>query len=76
MTKGDTPKEIGQLKKIESVLFPQGVLTESEKNDIEIVFNAWKYGCTLVTNDGALSIASLAEFSETETNCYNLALKY
>lgn len=52
MTESRTQKEAELLKRIEDILFPQGATTQNEKNDIEIVFNAWKYGCILVTNDG------------------------
>jgi hypothetical protein len=51
-TKCHTPKEKQIYKNIESVLFPNGASIQSERSDIEIVFNAWKYGCILVTNDG------------------------
>ncbi len=47
-----TSKEFELLKRIEGILFPQGASTQNEKNDIEIVFNACKYCCILVTNDG------------------------
>jgi hypothetical protein len=40
------------LNAIANILFPDGTATQNEKNDIEIVFNAWKYAGTLVTNDG------------------------
>lgn len=52
MTESDTSEEAKILKGIEAILFPQGATTENEKNDIEIVFNARKYVCILVTNDG------------------------
>ncbi|OGR06425.1 MAG: hypothetical protein A3K23_00960 [Desulfobacca sp. RBG_16_58_9] len=52
MTESTTPKEIELLKSIERILFREGASTQNERNDIEIVFNAWKYGCILVTNDG------------------------
>src|SRR5674476_365811 len=51
-TECHTPKEKQLCKGIECVLFPQGALTQSQKNDVKIVFNATKYGCILVTNDG------------------------
>jgi len=52
MTECHTPKELQMLKHIESILFPKGAITDNQKNDIEIAFNAWKYACILVTNDG------------------------
>jgi hypothetical protein len=41
------------LRQIEAILFPGGASTQGERNDVDIVFNAKKYGCVLVTNDGA-----------------------
>ncbi|RJP39751.1 MAG: hypothetical protein C4548_11425 [Desulfobacteraceae bacterium] len=52
LTESRTQKEAELLKRIEGILFPQGAVNQNEKNDIEIVFNAWKYGCILVTSDG------------------------
>lgn len=52
MTESGTLEEAKILKAIENILFPKGASSENEKNDIEIVFNARKYGCILVTNDG------------------------
>lgn len=37
---------------IEQVLFPTGVSSQNEANDVGIVFNAAKYGAILVTADG------------------------
>src|SRR5436305_8335915 len=37
---------------IERTIFPDGAEVKSERNDVEIVFNAYKYGAILVTNDG------------------------
>jgi hypothetical protein len=51
MTKS-RPEDKTLLNTIENILFPQGATTQNEKNDIEIVFNARKYGGQLVTNDG------------------------
>ena len=34
-------------------MFPQGAKNQNQKNDIEIIFNANKYGSILVTADGA-----------------------
>ena len=48
-----TPREAALLRQIEAILFPGGASTQSERNDVDIVFNAKKYGCVLVTNDGA-----------------------
>ena len=52
MTESHTPEEAAVLKCIESILFSKGATTQSEKNDVEIVFHARKYGCILVTNYG------------------------
>lgn len=52
LTESRTQKEAEIIKRIEGILFPQGASKQNEKNDIEIVFNAWKYGCILVTSDG------------------------
>jgi hypothetical protein len=51
-TLADTDDERHRLKLIESVLFPDGAKTQNQLNDVEIVFNAFKYGRILVTNDG------------------------
>jgi hypothetical protein len=52
MTKSQTPQEIELLNSIERILFPGGASTQNEKNDVEILFNAYKYKCILITNDG------------------------
>lgn len=51
-TYSDTPEEMEIIKNIEKILFPNGAKNTNEKNDIEIVFNAKKYFCILITNDG------------------------
>ncbi len=38
--------------KIESILCPNGCKDDNQKNDVRIVFHAWKYKYTLITNDG------------------------
>lgn len=38
--------------KIESALFPRGAQTQNMKNDVKVVYEAAKYGATLITNDG------------------------
>ena len=40
------------LSKINKILFPNGATTPNQWNDVEIVFNAWKYQSILLTNDG------------------------
>ena len=45
-------EDIQLFNEIEKIMFPKGATTQNEKNDVEIVFNARKYGCILVTNDG------------------------
>ncbi len=52
MTMAGTKEEADYLRRIEGVLFPDGVKSQNEQNDVEIVFNAKKYGCILVTDDG------------------------
>jgi hypothetical protein len=39
-------------RKIEDALFPQGARTESERNDVKIVYEAARYSAILVTRDG------------------------
>ncbi|MFX0195308.1 MAG: hypothetical protein ACFFCW_04220 [Candidatus Hodarchaeota archaeon] len=51
-TLASTADEALLLKKIESILFPVGAANRNERNDVEIVFNAHKYGSILVTDDG------------------------
>jgi hypothetical protein len=38
---------------ISRAIFPGTVPNQNQTNDIDIVFNCWKYGALLVTNDGA-----------------------
>lgn len=52
VTMSGTEPEAQLLRQIEMAMFPGGAATDSERNDVEIVFNAKKYLCTLVTNDG------------------------
>jgi hypothetical protein len=52
-TYADTEVEQNELRAIERALFPNGVRNENERNDVEIAFNAKKYGAILVTADGA-----------------------
>ena len=40
------------LKEIEDILFPSGMQTRRQVNDVRIVFNAYYYKSILVTNDG------------------------
>ncbi len=51
-TLADTTEEQELLTRIERILFPEAVKIQNEKNDVEIVFNAKKYGSILVTADG------------------------
>jgi len=52
ITYGDTADGQAEMRAIERVLFPNGAGSQSERNDVEVVFNAKKYGATLVTADG------------------------
>ncbi len=51
-TLANTPNEVKKLKQVAEILFPQGIKSPSERNDVEIVFNAHKYEAILITNDG------------------------
>jgi len=51
-TLASTPDEARMLRKIKDILFPRGVKNINERNDVEILFNAWKYGAILITDDG------------------------
>ena len=52
MTYAESPEEKQKLIKIEEILFPKGAINDNQKNDVEIVFNAYKYCHILITNDG------------------------
>lgn len=52
MTMANTAHEREELLTIEKILFPRAVLTENERNDVDIVFNAAKYRRILITADG------------------------
>ena len=52
MTLATTPGEQETLRRIEAVLFPEGVRSPNERADVEIVFNAIKYDRILITHDG------------------------
>jgi hypothetical protein len=49
----ETSQERPSRQTIEQAIFPAGTRTPSERNDVEIVLNASRYGATLVTADGA-----------------------
>lgn len=53
LTYANTPDEAKKLKDIENVIFPDGACSNNQRNDVEVVFNAWKYCGILVTADGA-----------------------
>ncbi len=46
------PSEAAEREAIERVLFPGGAANANEANDVDVVFNAFKYGALLVTADG------------------------
>lgn len=52
MTLAHTAAEQQRIRQIEAILFPNGAATQNERNDVEIAFNAAKYGRILVTADG------------------------
>jgi hypothetical protein len=51
-TLATTEPEAVTMRKIEMAIFPGGAKSSSERNDVEIVFNAEKYSRILVTTDG------------------------
>ena len=52
-TPSSTQKDFNRWQAIEQTIFPDGCINQNQKNDAEIVFNADKYGVTLITDDGA-----------------------
>ena len=52
LTYSETAPERQTLQQIETILFPNGCKDQNQRNDVEIVFNAWKYKYILITNDG------------------------
>ena len=52
-TLANTLSEREILIQIQNILFPHGVKSPNERNDVLIAFNAQKYGAILVTADGA-----------------------
>lgn len=53
-TLANTTDENRRMKEIEATIFPSGAQTQNERNDVEIAFNAGKYGAILVTADSDL----------------------
>jgi hypothetical protein len=51
-TLATTDREQQMLERIASILFPGGIRSVQDTNDVEVVFNAFKYECILVTADG------------------------
>jgi hypothetical protein len=51
-THATTAEERMKLVAIQKIVFPDGISDASQANDVEIIFNADKYGCILITNDG------------------------
>lgn len=47
-----TSDELKVLRQIQELLFPHGIKSRNEWNDVEVVFNAHKYFAILITNDG------------------------
>jgi hypothetical protein len=52
-TLASTAEEQKWLSTIKQILFLKEEINSNKRNDIEIVFNAKKYGAILITNDGA-----------------------
>ncbi len=53
MTDDLTQAEKNRRGEISRILFPEAPENRNQQNDVDIVFNAGKYGAILVTNDGA-----------------------
>jgi hypothetical protein len=51
-TLANTPNEVKKLRQIKDLLFPHGIKSRSEWNDVEVAFNAHKYEAILITDDG------------------------
>ncbi len=51
-THASTVEEQDTLRKIQEIVFPDDIHDKSQANDVEIIFNAHKYGCILITEDG------------------------
>ena len=47
-----SPEQHQRFSGIEKAVFPNGVTMDSERNDVEIVYQAADWGYVLVTNDG------------------------
>jgi hypothetical protein len=52
ITLATTEEENKKLNEIRNILFPTGPIDQNQENDVNIVFNAYKYGRTLLTADG------------------------
>jgi hypothetical protein len=66
-TLADTPGERRDLAVIAAILFPEGIRSSADANDVAIVFNAKKYCCILLTADG---------MSRTSVDTQNRPLMY
>ena len=47
-----TDEEVRIMSQIGAILFPRGARDSNQRNDVDIVFQSWKYKYALVTNDG------------------------
>jgi len=52
LTHADNPDEVAMIARLGGILFPNGIRNDGDRHDVEIVFNAQKYGGRLVTADG------------------------
>lgn len=58
LTLASTEGEIAAIRQIQDAMFPDGVRSQAQRNDAEIVFNARKYGRVLITNDARHILAA------------------
>ena len=55
MSEISTDEEKKVFSEIENILFPLGATNQNQKNDVEIVFNAYKYSPLITTDGGSKS---------------------
>jgi hypothetical protein len=51
-TLATTEEERRDFRDVEKILFPGGTISDNQRHDVDIVFNAMKYSNFLVTTDG------------------------
>jgi hypothetical protein len=52
LTELSTQEEQAQLNRIKAILNLSNIEAKNQANDVDIVFNSWKYHLPLITNDG------------------------